>query len=245
MKLHVLGSGSAGNGYILENDTTALVLECGVSIKDFKKAIKFNLRKVAGVLMTHEHGDHAKHYIHYAMAGLDIYTSPGTISQLPYVSHRMKPVEANLPFTIGDWKVIPFTVKHDCAQPYGFLINHPDCGTVLFITDACYCPMTFAGLNQVIVEANYSQEILNRRLATESIHGVVRDRVVQSHMSLATCKELLQANRLNAVRNIVLVHLSDSNSDAAVFKSEIETLTGKKVHIAEKGLVVDFSKTPF
>ena len=64
-------------------------------------------------------------------------------------------------------------------------------------------------------------------------------------MNLSTCKELLQANDLSKVNNIVLIHLSDSNSNAKQFQQEITATTGKKVYVAEAGLTIDFNKQPF
>ena len=45
--------------------------------------------------------------------------------------------------------------------------------------------------------------------------------------------------------NIVLIHLSDSNSDANLFKKEIFELTGKKVTVADKGMTIPFNITDF
>jgi hypothetical protein len=39
MKLNVLNSGSKANGYILHNETEALVLECGVSVLECQKVL--------------------------------------------------------------------------------------------------------------------------------------------------------------------------------------------------------------
>ncbi|MNL90041.1 hypothetical protein D3C87_2207830 [compost metagenome] len=65
-------------------------------------------------------------------------------------------------------------------------------------------------------------------------------------MSVETCLETLQANDLRAVNNIVLIHLSDRNSDAKVFKQRIEDATLKTVTIATAGLTIDnFNITPF
>nr|HRO18749.1 hypothetical protein [Ferruginibacter sp.] len=73
----------------------------------------------------------------------------------------------------------------------------------------------------------------------------LRDRIFKSHMSLATCKGLLQANDLRQVNNIVLIHLSDGNSNAEKFKREVTELTGKMVHVAEAGMCIPFTKNPF
>jgi len=64
-------------------------------------------------------------------------------------------------------------------------------------------------------------------------------------MSLQTCKKLLSENDLRGVSNIVLLHLSDGNSDAKKFLREVKEQTGKKVFIAEKGLELPLGETPF
>lgn len=56
MLLRVISSNSRGNGYVLENDNEALVIECGCSFMDIKKALNFNIRKIVGCIVTHEHG---------------------------------------------------------------------------------------------------------------------------------------------------------------------------------------------
>lgn len=56
MLLRVISSGSKGNGYVLENDNEALIIECGCSFKDVKIALSFNIRKIVGCIVSHEHG---------------------------------------------------------------------------------------------------------------------------------------------------------------------------------------------
>ncbi|RYZ52902.1 MAG: hypothetical protein EOP49_08515 [Sphingobacteriales bacterium] len=105
---------------------------------------------------------------------------------------------------------------------------------------------TFRGLNNIIVECNYSQEILDQKLADGATTDFLRNRIFKSHMNLATCKDLLRANNLTNVNNIVLIHLSDSNSNAKQFQAEITACTGKKVYVAEAGMVIPhFNKQPF
>lgn len=245
MKIHVIGSGSAGNCYIFENSTSALILEAGVPFKEVKKALNFNLRKVVGVLVTHEHGDHAKAIKDMVNAGLDVYASQGTINATNIKHHRLHVIKPKVQFKVGEFQILPFDVKHDCAEPLGFLVNHKECGKVLFVTDSYYLAYTFSGLNHLLVEANYGREILAKRISEGKVINMVSNRIIKSHMNLETCKDLLRANDLSAVHNIVLIHLSDANSDAALFKKEVHELTGKSVHIALPGMVVDVSLERF
>lgn len=245
MKLHVLGSNSKGNGYILEGKSQTLLLECGLPLKDVKEALNFDLTKVVGVLCSHSHGDHAKWALQYAAAGIGLYTSNDTYSHLTAVKPLEKYlIEVGKQYTIGEFKVIPFSVKHD-VPCLGFLINHPESGNILFVTDTHYIPNTFKGLNQILIEANYEERILNENLIDGKIDNMRYQRVIRSHMSLETCVEALKKNDLKGVQNIVLIHLSPQNSDASLFKSKVVEATGKNVHIALKGLVIDFNKEPF
>lgn len=56
---------------------------------------------------------------------------------------------------------------------------------------------------------------------------------------------MLAANDLSQVNNIVLIHLSDSNSDEKQFQKEVSELTRKNVTVASNGIEIQFNKTPF
>ena len=58
MELRVVASGSEGNAYVLQNEGEALLLEAGVSFKKVLPALNYDVSKVQGVLISHEHGDH-------------------------------------------------------------------------------------------------------------------------------------------------------------------------------------------
>ena len=245
MNLHVVNSGSVGNCYILAGETSTLVIECGVSIRAIKQALNFQVARVAGVLVSHEHLDHCKAAEDVLAAGMDIYCSAGTWQAMGIQSHRIRTVKHGMRYQIGEFTVMPFNVKHDCLEPLGFVIQHPECGRVLFVTDSYYVPSRFPGLNNILVEANYCNKIVEARVEAGRLHGFLRDRVLESHMSIDTCEQLLLSNDLAAVQNIVLLHLSDGNSNARQFQDRITCATGKKVFIAEKNLTIPFNKTAF
>lgn len=243
MKLRVIGTGSKGNAYLLENEQEALLIECGVSIQEIKKAVNFNVSKISGCIVTHEHGDHAKSINEVMKAGINVYATNGTFSKTVKVKHhRNIAIPQKGKFQVGNFKVISFPTIHDVEEPCGFLIYHQDCGVTLFLTDTVYSRFTFKGLNNIIVEANYAEEIIGEKLGDMKF---LRDRILNSHMSIDTCLQFLKANDLSAVNNIVLIHLSDSNSHELDFAKYVNKLTGKNVHIADNGLHIDFNKTPF
>lgn len=248
MKLTILGSSSAGNCYILENDREALILECGVKLPAIKQALSFNISKVAGCLVSHEHQDHCKSVKEVMAAGINVYATKGTAEAMcpGAVTHRLRHIAKNKEFTVGGFTILPFDVKHDAADPVNFLIKHEETGNVLFITDTFYVPYKFRGLNNILVEANYCQEIIDSRMKNGDAAEFLRNRVFRSHMNLQTCKQLLRANDLSGVNNIVLIHLSDGNSDADKFHREVKELTGKNVTVADTGVIIEnFNKQPF
>lgn len=250
MRLKIIGSNSKGNAYLLEAADGSLLIECGVRFQQIKQALEWNLTKLVGCIITHEHGDHACGVKELTHAGINVYATAGTCEELlnkwKANPHRIHPRHTELPFSLGPFRIIAFKTIHDTKEPCGFLIHHPECGVVLFLTDTVYSPFTFKGLNNIIVEANYCDEILEERRMNGNTVEAVRDRVIESHMSLKNCKDLLAANDLSQVNNIVLIHLSDGHSHARRFKQEVEQLTGKRVHIAESGMVIEnFEMTPF
>lgn len=248
MQLKVISTGSKGNAYILENQSEALLIECGVRISEIKKALDFNLKKVAGCIVTHEHMDHAFAIKDVVALGIKLYASNGTLTKMSVFTgkgSRSVVMENRATYQIGGFKVMAFDVKHDAVEPVGFLIHHPDCGKVLFLTDTYYCEYTFPGLNNIIIEANYAKEIVDSKFGADSGKEFLRNRILKSHFSLENCKGMLRANDLSAVNNIVLIHLSDSNSDEAMFFRQVKQQTGKNVTVARNNMVIEFNKTPF
>lgn len=246
MKLTVLNSGSRANGYVLQNDTCALIIEAGVKWSDCLDALGYNVAKAAACIVTHEHKDHCKYIDQYLLAPIPVYCSQGTAdainTQIARKPLTLKPLTR---VTLGEFQVMAFDTQHDSKEPFGFLIYHKDMGTLLFATDTYYLKYKFEGLTQIMLEANYADDILQRNIDLGVIPRCVRNRTLQSHMSLDQVIKTLQANNLQAVRNIILLHLSHQNGDKERFKKEVEMAIGKKVTIAEKGVEVNLSKSTF
>jgi len=56
MFLKCIASGSGGNSYVLENSKEVLILDAGVPLIEVKKVIDFQISKVTGCVISHEHG---------------------------------------------------------------------------------------------------------------------------------------------------------------------------------------------
>lgn len=247
MKLTVINSNSSGNAYILSNDNETLLIECGVRFDRIKKALNYSLRNVVGCIITHSHKDHCFAVHDLIKAGIDVYATYGTHVEMETDKGRKAfIVVPGQQFSLGNFQIKAFDIQHDTKEPVGYMIRHEETGDILFLTDTYYCKYKFPPMHNIIIEANYCQKILDVRLKNGENPKFLRDRVITSHFSIDNCKELLKANDLSKVNNIVLIHLSDGNSDSRRFKKEVEELTGKIVHVAEPGLVIDnFHKQPF
>lgn len=245
MKLTILGSSSAGNCYIIQNQSEALILEAGVRFSDVQFAIDFDLKKVCACLVSHEHGDHASQAALFVEHCIPTYASAGTIEALQLKSSYMKRCEARRQFNAGRFSVLPFAVKHDAVEPLGFLISHPDTGTILFASDTYYLPFRFPGLSHMLIECNYIESILKARVEAGKLPEVVAERVHQSHMEIETCIDALRANDMSKMRNIILIHISQGNGDPVTMRRRAIEATGKNVVVAEAGLTININKEAF
>lgn len=112
-------------------------------------------------------------------------------------------------------------------------------GNTVFLTDLVYSKYLFPSVNNWLIEANYDEELV------KSSDGFLPSRVVNSHLSIQNCIKLLTANDLSKTNNVVLIHLSDRNSNAKDFKRKVTEATNKLVTIAEPNLTINFDRTPF
>lgn len=242
MQLTVLNSGSTGNGYVLQNGTEALVIECGVPRQDCLAALGWRTSHVAGCLLTHEHGDHA-HYVRDYAQLMPVYTSRGTAEALGQKNlHILEPLRT---IHLGGFSIRPIPAQHDAAEPFAYLIDHPGMGRLLFATDTYYLRYRIPGMTNIIIECNYSLPILNTNSAAGIVPKTLRERTLRSHMSLEHLQEMLAANDLTRVSQIVLIHLSARNADKNAFCREIAAQTSKCTIVATKGLKTELNNTPF
>lgn len=230
MRITVLRSGSKGNCYHLAGSGSPLLLEAGIPFREIREGTCFGLSQLAGCLVTHEHGDHAKSVKDLVKAEVDVYATKGTLKALGLESHRLHAVKMQEWFAVGEWHVRAFPTIHDAEEPCGFLICQED-ERLLYLTDTAYSPFRFKGLTAIMLEANYDPEILKRNVEKGLVDRAVMRRVIRSHMSIGRAKELLRVNDLSKVREIIIIHASDDNSNVERFKQEIQRLTGKVVRI--------------
>lgn len=241
MNLTVINSGSSGNCYLLKSSSgEVLIIECGEKFLKIKETVNFDLSGVVGALCSHVHLDHSKYISEFTSSGIKVYSNKSTVNKFGGETSNLKIVEPKKQFNIGSFSVIPFLVRHDpTIDTFGFLINHVEMGKTVFLTDLVYSKYVFKDINNWIIESNYCENKVN------SSNGFLSSRILNSHLSVQNCIRLLEANNLSQTNNILLIHLSDSNSNAKEFKQKVTDATGKLVTIAEPNLTINFDKTPF
>lgn len=231
LEIETFGSNSTGNCYLLKDGSSHLLLEAGIN----PKRMSIDWSKVEGVLISHEHQDHAKYAKDIVKrTGADIFCSTGTGSCVVGVpSYRTNLVKAKDSFTTNDWKIMPFDIEHDAKEPLGFLIETPSGQRVLFATDTYYIRYRFTGITHLMIECNYDLEILERNYQHRKIDKKQRNRIITSHFELNNVRQFLRSNDLSKLQEVHLLHLSDRNSDAEQFKREIQAIVGVPTYIAE------------
>lgn len=215
MKLKVLGSGSSGNSYALIADNgEILAIEAGCKFLDFKKMIDWKIANVSGCIVSHEHGDHARYIKDFMKSGIPVYTAFETQTALEIITGgRTIAIPPRRTRQIGSFTVTPFNVPHDTEiECYGYLIEHEEMGKLLFLTDLEYCRYDFSNMKveHIMVEANYSMDLVDRNEPNY-------EHRLRGHMSLYTALKFIQKNDNPALRNVVLIHLSDTSGDPALF----------------------------
>ncbi|WP_085833519.1 MBL fold metallo-hydrolase [Clostridium merdae] len=234
IEVKCLASGSTGNAYAIDDGESVLLLEAGIPAKKILSGFLPLLPRVAGCLITHEHGDHSDGAAGLASRGIDLYATVGTFAGISGIDrpYRKHVVRAGEQFRLGSWMVLPFETKHDAAEPCGYLIySYTAREKLLFATDTYYIPNSFNGLNIVMVECNYSLPLLNESIASGRIPESMKPRLLRSHFGLEYVKNFILVNNMSTVRHIYLLHLSGNNSDARLFKQEIQRVAGKPVTV--------------
>ena len=225
MIVHSVNTGSAGNCYILEINGKYLLLDCGVPYLEIARTIDFRAVNIIGCLLSHEHGDHGACAGELLRRGIKIFTSKGTSTKIPKGAIA---VEKFKEFTLGEFTIIPFDVPHDAEEPFGYLIKHESIGVMAFITDAMYCKYRFPGLRHLLIEANYSDELI-------SDNEALSKRIKHSHMSIETCCDFVELNA-ETLQTVTLLHLSDRNSDEEDFERKIRQVSGVRTYVAKKNM---------
>lgn len=235
----MIGSSSKGNGYVLNGASEALCIEAGTKLIETKKVLGFDLQKVRGCIVTHQHNDHSRYAKEYADAGIRVLALADVLEAKGITRNGMA-IKLGNAYKLGGFVVTPFAVQHD-VPCVGYLIKHSECGKVVFITDTYACNYRFNGVNNYLLEANYSDEILEANIEAGRVSGGMRDRLLTSHFELNNSIRFLLTSDRTALQKVVLIHLSNGNSNEARFVQKVREAIGKPVYAAKSGMVLQLN----
>ncbi|MFQ5703917.1 MAG: MBL fold metallo-hydrolase [Gemmatimonadales bacterium] len=216
MKLAILGSGSRGNALAIAEAGETLLVDAGFGIRAISRrsaSAGVALDSLSGIVITHEHGDHARGAPGLARrSGCPVFATPGTLemlsSQLEGVDcHRLTAAE---PRSIGPFTVSVCRTNHDAAEPIAVTVELCS-GTKLGM--ACDVGSPTRALRRLlhqchclVIEANHDDLLLR----TSAYPASVRRRIAGSrgHLSNRAAADLLGELCHERLETVVLVHLS-------------------------------------
>ena len=233
------GTGSSGNGYALDSGSEIMILDAGIPIKDIKRMCGWNIKKIAECAITHGHGDHASSKKNIEDIGIPVFAP--YINQMPMVFGKEFRVQAfDLTDLNGNWAHT--NANGEPCPIYGFLIDHPKMGRMLYITDCEFVKWRFKGVNHILLGVNYDPELL-------SGDDAKKNHVVRGHMSIDTACEFVKANASEQLQNVIMCHLSSENADKDSFIEKMKrTVPMVNVCVAEPGMELELrnpGKCPF
>lgn len=245
LKFCSFASGSSGNCYLVKNDSSALLIDAGISGKKIFNGLEetgTSYEDVLGVLITHEHTDHIKSLpiVTKKLPNAYAYANEATWNNIekPVNSIKKKYFRTGEDFTINDFTIRPFPIPHDAAEPVGFSIYH-DGRQISIVTDVGYITENIfdeiVDADLLLLEANHEREILlmgkypyqlKRRIMGEKGH--------LSNISAGECLcHLTEVKKKK--RHILLGHLSRENNDPSVAMLTVKnTLMEKNIFIGNE-----------
>jgi len=228
--LTVLGSGSRGNSLHLEHGGRAILVDAGLSARQLKarmSRVGADTAELLGVILTHEHGDHAgglKTFLKKKKC--PVYATNGTKDALEpgLATAEWRSFEAGARVEIGGFQVETFPVPHDAAEPIGMRIT---AGAVRIgvVSDLGYVTRLVVerlkGCAALLLEANYDEAMLRDE---ERRPWAVKQRISarHGHLSNGAAAKLVEEVAGPELRDLFLGHISEDCNRPELARRAIE-----------------------
>jgi phosphoribosyl 1,2-cyclic phosphodiesterase len=215
--LTVLASGSSGNCSLIETPTTRVLVDAGLSARQISKKLEVigvQPEQLDGILLTHEHSDHA------AAAGVwarryktPVYANRLTADALKEHSNGVewRLFSTGAEFELGALQVQSFAIPHDAAEPVGFVVKY-ESHAVGFLTDLGVATKMVIErvrcVHTLLLEANHDEKLLQDDTRRP---WAIKQRIFSrhGHLSNAAAAEVLAEIAGGNLRRAVLGHLSE------------------------------------
>lgn len=214
-RLFVLGSGSKGNAFAVETAAGVLVVDAGFGLRAFRRRAEqagLAMDRVIGIVLTHEHGDHATGALGLAAAhGAPVLCSRGTWGALgPADGVEHVPIRPSHPVELAGVTIHSCLTTHDAVEPLALAVETPDRARIGFAIDigrpTAAVRYLLRGANAVVLESNYDELMLR----TGRYPPSVQQRIAGSggHVSNRAAASLLADLVHDGLAAVVLAHLS-------------------------------------
>lgn len=234
-----LSSGSKGNLYIVYNNNTKILLECGINKKSIIKKLideRLNLRQFNACVISHAHSDHSQE-IEYVNQYLPVYANERVYSKYPF---KGKIIEHRELFNIGSIKVLPISVEHGQMQNTAFIFKDEE-SIIFWGTDFSNISIDKLNFkfNEIWIECNYIPKLLEEEInycKDNEILETKYQRQLNTHMSLDNLIYTLK-NKFNLeyCKKIVGIHVSQDVGNAELMlKTLKENFQNKECFLAKK-----------
>ncbi|MSQ69735.1 MAG: MBL fold metallo-hydrolase [Betaproteobacteria bacterium] len=223
MRFASLGSGSMGNGLVFEAGKTRLLLDCGFGVKDAVgrlARIGIAPESLSGILVTHEHGDHADGVFALARRyGIPVWLSHGTLAALrdakPDIDAgvQVTMVDPYAAFAIGDAQVQPYAVPHDAREPAQFVFSDGNRRLGVLTDTGCSTPhieASLSGCDALVLECNHDAAMLAEGGYPPWLRARIAGRY--GHLDNTTSATLLKNLDRSRLQHVIAAHLSLKNN---------------------------------
>lgn len=227
--LYVLGSGSRGNCCAVESEGMALLIDAGFSAREIERRAEragLDMAQVAGIVLTHEHGDHACGSSLLARRlQVPVLTAPGTWRHLAATMEDAEHRDLGLcvRLELGPFTIEACPTSHDAAEPLAIVVRGSGGASVGVAYDLGR-PTTavrylLRNLTAIVLEANHDEV----QLRTSKYPPVVQRRIAGSggHLSNRAAAELLVELHHPGLLAVVLAHLSQQCNTAAEARAAV------------------------
>lgn len=234
LNIKCFASSSKGNLYLLENEETRILLECGLEKKEISKYLRYNnllITDINSCIISHVHQDHSmsvewvKEYIQ-VYSTHEMHTKYDDVIAMSILS----------PFKIGTIKILPIPIEHGKTENNAFVFMDKD-NCIFFATDFSLMSQNVSNFkfSKIFIECNYDDELLQRALDNENDEYKLKHiRQVSTHMSKENCKLHLRNMDLSQCKEIILLHPSAFLIGKEKTKKEFEQEFRIKTYFAKE-----------
>lgn len=218
LKVNFYGSSSKGNCLVLEDNDSAIMVDCGV--KNVEK--KIDTEKLDGILISHQHLDHCKNVKELKdYVKCKFYSHKECLDTLPLLNHQKQEIKEMTLTNIGNFKVIATEIYHD-VKNYMFLIKHIPSGMkILYATDtSSFDNIATKDVDIFCIECHHDDSWIQEKEDIDFID--IRNYSDYGHLSLQDCLLFLKSNVNINTKYIFLIHISSSFDNYKSFEQYIQ-----------------------